>query len=197
MGRNGATQKMIKAIIFDCFGVLAEDGWTPFKHRHIAYDSDMERAVADIGRQSDIGAISAAKTTLKMSQIMGVGEDTLKNALSSKVPNEELLAIIDNELKPKFKIGLMSNANYDVVGELFTPEQADLFDATVLSFDTRLAKPDKKMYEMMASRLRVQMDECLFIDDQEKYCVVAKELGMEAIWYKSIGQFKTELNKYC
>ena len=48
---------MIKAIIFDCFGVLAEDGWTPFKRKYIAHDERLVQEVADLGKREDRGML--------------------------------------------------------------------------------------------------------------------------------------------
>lgn len=187
---------MIKAIIFDCFGVLAHDGWTPLKRTHIEPNSPMERAVAELGRQSDVGTISPANTITRISEAMGIGEEVLRSALNGKVPNIELFEYINQDLKAKYKIGLMSNANYDVLHELFTPEQAAVFDATVMSYDSNLAKPDRRMYELMVERLGVELKDCIFVDDQERHVVSARNYGSSAVWYQSLDQFKTELQKY-
>ncbi len=187
---------MIKAIVFDCFGVLAHDGWTPLKHTHIVPNSPMEKKVAELGRKSDVGDISPSSTITKISEVMGIGEEVLQVALSGKVPNVDLFEYINQTLKLKYKIGLMSNANYDVLHELFEPEQAVIFDASVLSFDSNLAKPDRRMYELIVERLGVELKECLFVDDQERHITTAREYGASAIWYRSLDQFKAEVQKY-
>lgn len=184
---------MIKAIIFDCFGVLAEDGWLPFKRKYIGDNAELAQAVSDLGKQNDYGMIGNSDYFAKAAELIGVDEQTLRDAVGRKVPNEELFEYIKSDLKPKYKIGLLSNANYDVVHELFTPEQAALFDASVMSFESKLVKPDQCMFMLMAERLGVRWDECVFVDDVERYCVAAEEIGIRSILYKSPQQLKQEL----
>jgi HAD superfamily hydrolase (TIGR01509 family) len=186
---------MIKALVFDCFGVLATDGWTPFKVQHIAPNSDLERTIAAVGRQSDTGRLSAEETTRRMAELIGVGEEVLKAALSDKVTDGMLFEFIKTELKPKYKIGLMSNGNYDITHELFNEEQMKLFDASVLSYDTNLAKPDEAMYKLAAERLRVNLSECLFVDDKQPYVTAARAYGAPALLYTELVSFKQDLPK--
>ncbi len=184
---------MIKAIIFDCFGVLAEDGWTPFKRKHIMHDTKLIEEVARLGALTDKGVLHNEETVQAIATLLKVDSYDLQQALETKVPNENMFELIMNELKQHYKIGLMSNANYDVVNELFEIEQAALFDAHVLSHETKLLKPDRKMFELMAERLGVAMDECLFVDDQEKHCEAAQKYGMEAIVFTDYEDFIEKL----
>ncbi len=185
---------MIKAIIFDCFGVLAEDGWTPFKRKYIIHDSKLAKEVADLGKRTDKGMLDHEEMISEVAELAHVDPAILREAVGKKIPNEELFQYIKKELKPKYKIGLMSNANYDVVSELFTYDQASLFDATVMSFESRMVKPDPRMYKLMAERLGSELKESVFIDDQERYCMAAEEIGMSSILYTSPEQLKTELS---
>lgn len=184
---------MIKAIIFDCFGVLAEDAWLPFKRQYIGDNIELANQVGDLGKQNEYGLIANDEYFAQTAELISVDEATLREVLGRRVPNEELFAHIRTELKPKYKIGLLSNANYDVTKELFTPEQAELFDATVMSFECKLIKPDERMFQLTADRLGVLPDECLFIDDVERYCVAAEEFGMQTILYEDIIKLKPQL----
>jgi len=184
---------MIKAIIFDCFGVLAEDGWTPFKRKHILHDPKLVEEVAKLGALSDRRALTYEETVQAVAKLISVDINELRAAVDKKKPNGELFELILNELKPHYKIGLMSNANYDVINELFEMEQAALFDAHVLSYETKLLKPDKAMFELIAKRLGVEMKECMFVDDQEKHCLAAQEYGMTALHYLDYEDFLNKL----
>ncbi len=184
---------MIRAIIFDCFGVLAEDGWLPFKRRYIGENKQLADEVGDLGKQNEYGMMSNAEYLEKTSALIGVPAQQLQKAIGRQKPNEELFEYIASELKLKYKIGLLSNANYDVVHELFTQEQAKVFDATVLSVESRLIKPDPRMFELMCDRLGVEPEECIFVDDVERYCDAAGLFGMYAIHYKDPDQCRTEI----
>ena len=184
---------MIRAIIFDCFGVLAEDGWMPIKRKYIGDNIAVAQEVSDLGKQNEYGMIDNETHLHKMAAVMGIDTEELRVALGKKVPNEELFAYVATELKPEYRIGLMSNANFNVMTDLFTKEQEALFDASVMSFESRLIKPDERMFRLMANRLGVEFNECVFVDDQERYCNVAEDIGMSGIWYQSFDQFKSEL----
>ncbi|MDQ3064980.1 MAG: HAD-IA family hydrolase [bacterium] len=184
---------MIQAIIFDCFGVLAEDGWLPFKRRYIGDNQELAQQAADLGKQNEFGMINNDEYYQQAAQLLGVEESVLRGALGKRVANDELFEFIEKELKPKYKIGMLSNANYDVLGELFTPMQASVFDASVMSFKDKLIKPDLRMFELMATRLDVEMEECVMIDDVERYCVAAEEAGMSSVVYKNPTQATQDL----
>jgi len=184
---------MIKAIIFDCFGVLAEDGWTPLKRRYIGNNTKLAEQVADIGKQNEYGMIDNESHLVKMADLMGINAEVLRLALGKRVPNEELFSYIVSKLKPHYKIGLMTNANFNVLTDLFTNEQASIFDGSVMSYESRLIKPDKRMFDLMASRLGVENKECIIVDDQERYSAAAESFGMQSIYYTSFKQFEQDL----
>lgn len=184
---------MIQAIIFDCFGVLASDGWTPFKDQYIVHDPELAAAVGRLGKQVDAGKRSYEDMILETAHLTGVGESVVRTAIERKVPNEELFKYIAATLQSKYKIGILSNASYDVMGSLFTVEQAALVDEAVLSYDVGLVKPDPKMYQTIIERLKIVPEACVMVDDQARHCAGAMAVGMQAILYENNDQLKTEL----
>lgn len=185
---------MIKAIIFDCFGVLAADGWSPFKRQYLA-DPEKALAVAKVGKAVDEGERSYDDMIAETAHIAGVTEQMVRVAVEHKVPNEELFAYISGSLKPHYKIGLLSNASYNVLKHLFTQEQVKIFDATALSYEIGLVKPSPEMFQAIANRLGVQPEECVLVDDQARHCAGAIAVGLQAIEYTSVEQCSAELRK--
>lgn len=185
---------MIKAVIFDCFGVLAEDGWLPFKRTYIGSNTVLAQQVADLGKQNEFGIISNEDYFRATAELIGVEQQLLKDAVGRRVPNTELFEYIAT-LKPAYKIGLLSNANYDVTAKLFAPSQAVCFDASVLSYESHLVKPDPRMYELIAARLGVEPDECVFIDDQDRYAEASEDVGMVGIVYASPAELIQRLSQ--
>lgn len=185
---------MIRAIIFDCFGVLAEDGWTPFKRKHIEPDVNLTKEIARLGALTDKGILSNEETVTEMARLINVPINDLRHALERKVPNEPLFDYIRTTLKLHYKIGMLSNANYDVVNELFLMEHTELFDAHVLSYETKLLKPDRRMFELAAKRLGVDMDECVYIDDKLQHVEAAQSYGMRSFQYVSLQDLKERLS---
>jgi FMN phosphatase YigB (HAD superfamily) len=160
---------MVRAIIFDCFGVLAEDGWSPFKQQYLS-DPAKAAKVSQLGTAADLNKATNDEMIHTTAHIAGVGEAVVRAALGRKVPNDELFKYIGLHLKPHYKIGMLSNASYDVTKLLFSREQMALFDATALSYELGLRKPSPRMYEVIAERLAVPIDHCLMVYDQAGHC---------------------------
>jgi FMN phosphatase YigB (HAD superfamily) len=104
-----------------------------------------------------------------------------------------LIGYIKNELKPKYKIGIISNAAGDWVSKLLTDEEAAIFDDVTISYKAGAAKPNPAIYHASLKKLGVEPSEAVFIDDIEDYCLAARKLGMHAIHYQSFAQLEREL----
>jgi beta-phosphoglucomutase-like phosphatase (HAD superfamily) len=184
---------MIKAIIFDCFGVLTTDGWLPFKKRHFGDKPELHQQATDLNRQVDGGFISYDDFVAGVAGLAGVPLTEAKQDIENNVANEPLFNLIKT-LKPKYKIGFLSNAGSNWISTLFSPEQAAMFDAISVSSETGFVKPEEQAYLEVAEKLNVTPAECVFVDDQLRYCEAAKEVGMQAIEYRDFDQFQSELD---
>jgi epoxide hydrolase-like predicted phosphatase len=69
----------------------------------------------------------------------------------------------------------------------------ELFDVVVDSAFVGARKPEPRIYEITLERLGLPASAALFIDDVELNCQVARELGMEAIWFRSSEQAIAEV----
>jgi putative hydrolase of the HAD superfamily len=186
---------MVKAIIFDCFGVLLTEGWLPFKQQYFGGNSELFEQASELRRQVDAGLLGYQDFLQQIAKLAGVPATTIRQAIEGNAPNNELFAYIATELKPHYKIGMLSNAGSNRVKELFTAEQLALFDEISLSFESGVVKPEPEAYRAMAEKLGVAPEEAIFIDDQERHCGGADAAGMQAILYKNIEQLHAELSK--
>jgi putative hydrolase of the HAD superfamily len=186
---------MIRAIIFDCFGVLTTEGWLSFKLNHFGHDTDYTREASDLRKQVDGGRLDYSDFVRRITEMAGITAEKFRQAVERNAPNEPLFDLIATELKPKYSIGLLSNAGADRLIQLFGEEKTKLFDAVALSYQTGMVKPQAGAYRDIAEKLEVEPQECLFIDDQERYCTGARDTGMQAIWYKDFDQFKAEIEE--
>ncbi len=183
---------MIRAIIFDCFGVLTTDAWLPFKQQHFGDNQSRLQQATDINKLADGGHITYDEFLSQIADLADMPTAEVRQRVANNVPNTDLFEYA-HQLKKKYKIGLLSNASADWLTELFTPKQVAVFDVTALSYETRTTKPMPQAYEIIADRLEVAVGECVFIDDQERFVTGAREAGMQAIWYKDNEQLKREL----
>jgi FMN phosphatase YigB (HAD superfamily) len=183
---------MVKAVILDCFGVLATEAWLPFKDRHFKNDPERFAAASAIARQVNRGLISGDDFINEISKLSGVQPNQVRQAIAGNVPNQPLFDYL-GQLKPRYKLGFLSNIGGDRLNQIFTPEQLALFDAISMSFKTGYIKPEPRAYQEMAAHLGVEAAECVFIDDQLRNVSGAEATGMKAILYKDMDSLKKEL----
>lgn len=185
---------MIRAIIFDCFGVLCSDGWLPFRDKHFGSDLELLEQSRDLNRSVDAGITKYDDFIKKVAEMAGVDETEAKKDIESNIPDNALFTYISEKLKDEYKIGMLSNAAKNWLGDIFLNEQIELFDAIALSFETGVIKPNVGAYQIIATKLGILPNECIFIDDQPKYCEGASNAGMVAIQYKNLDQMKMDLS---
>jgi len=186
---------MIKAIIFDFFGVLAMQGAGSFRKN---FYPDDEKKLAKHRQLQDLhhaGKMGYNEFIDGLAILGGTDRDTVLKFTEQYEPNYELLDYISKNLKKNYKLGIISNAGSDVVARLLGKKYGDIFDDAVLSYKVGLIKPEPEIYELSADHLGVKADECVFIDDISTYCEGAERTGMSSIWYRDFDQFKTELEE--
>lgn len=181
-------EEMIRAVIFDCFGVLVESSYEPFKRTHFKGDPRLIDEFIAIEDRSSRGEITLDEAEIEFAKLADIPLEQCATELALNPRNQALLAFIQKELKPRFKIAMLSNVAKDRMQELFTPEDIAIFDDVVLSFKVGLAKPDPRIFHLAAERLGVEPYECLFIDDLEKYLVGAREAGMQTVHFTNTEQ---------
>lgn len=183
---------MIKAIIFDCFGVLTSDGWLPFAEKYFGANPELKQQAHDLNRQVDSGLLDYDGFVSQIAALAHVNKDEAYKAIENNVANQPLFTYVA-QLKRSYKIGLLSNAGANWLDELFTPEQVALFDATALSYEMGVTKPHPRAYHAICDRLGVEPAEAVFIDDIERYVTGAKDIGMYGVWFKNNQQLQQDL----
>lgn len=186
---------MIKAIIFDCFGVLTTEGFDVFRDKYFGDSEDKRQQANGLMDRVNVADITYEEFVRGLAKLAGISVSVVDDYLDKSVPNEPLFEYIRSELKPKYKIGFLSNAGGDWVNEMFEPEDVALFDDIVLSFREGVIKPNPEIFKIAARNLGVETSECVFIDDKEKHCIGARQAGMAAFVYESVPKLKGNLEK--
>lgn len=70
-----------------------------------------------------------------------------------------------------------------------------LFDGVVVSGAERVAKPDPRIYQILAERSGIPLDRLAFIDDREANVAAAVELGMDGIVFTDADELRADLSK--
>ena len=185
---------MVRAIIFDLYGVLALNGWQAFKAAHFAGREEAWKQIYELGRQVDAGLSDYTDLVRTAARAADESAETVRYQLEHTAANAELLDFIKRDLRGAYKLGILSNASNDgVIGRIFAPAQQALFGTIIMSHHVGMTKPDVHMYKVAAGRLGVEVEECIFIDDQERYVAGAQAAGMRALLYTDVAALKKEL----
>lgn len=185
---------MIKAIIFDCFGVLRPD---PLLAAYEYFGGDIvkdAKLIHDTTYASNSGRIPSSGAVF--SKKLEITEDEWRQALEAVGGFDQPVLDYALQLKQNYKIALLSNVSKGGLQRWFTPEMLDkYFDLAVASGDIGFAKPEAQAFEYVADNLGVRLDECVMIDDREEYLVGAQGIGMEIVHYKNLSLLKQELEQ--
>jgi epoxide hydrolase-like predicted phosphatase len=185
---------VIKAIIFDCFGVLVTSARVVLKNDYPQFKQQID----DLDHQADYGLILRQEFDKALYELIGItaAEVELRYWRTSVRDNNAISWIKDLKNTGKYKIGILSNVGHGFFDNYFDlSDQKELFDEVVLSSDVGMAKPDFMIFELIANRLGVKPDECVMIDDTYINIDAAKSLDMHGIWFISLDQARDELNK--
>lgn len=186
---------MMKAIIFDCFGVLYLNSTQHFYETYVKDYEKLRPELLQLNQEGDYGLITEAEQSRAVAGLTGLSLAFVSQHIRGvHHPNRELIDF-SQSLRPRYKIGMLSNIGVHVMDGYFSPEERKkLFDATVLSAEEGIAKPHPYIYEIIATRLGVPAGECVMIDDIEDNCAGADAAGMKTIHYQSNEQVKNELS---
>ncbi|MET9631702.1 HAD-IA family hydrolase [Lentzea sp. NPDC006480] len=101
-----------------------------------------------------------------------------------------LLTALRKARQRGLKTALLSNAD----GWWHPPSQwQGLFDATIISGEVGLAKPQHEIYLLTAERLDLKPSECVFVDDLAINVRGAAEAGMVGVHHRSTESTLEEL----
>ncbi len=170
---------MIRAIIFDCFGVL----YVPTTVVYFEKFPELHDELYDLNKMSDHGFIGKQEYVTAVAKLTGVSEEeTLKEFQKEYTINQPLIDYIRSDIKPRYKTALLSNIGDEWVRDFFDEHQLhDLFDEVVLSSQEGLSKPNPRVFERTAEKLGVYTDECIMIDDHPENCEGARAAGMQSL----------------
>jgi putative hydrolase of the HAD superfamily len=108
--------------------------------------------------------------------------------------NEPMIEWLRQLRQGGIKTGLLSNMHTAMI--FYLRENfgwLDLFDFKTFSAEVRLIKPDRAIYEHTLEGLGVKPDETLFVDDREVNVQSAREMGIQALRFRSLAQLRKDL----
>lgn len=183
---------MIKEIIFDCFGVLTQDGWTTFLQEYGTNETIEE--LRYLNRSVDSGLISQNDFLDAICKLTGATKESAIDIMINSYHPEIAVFELVRKLKQSYKIGLISNISSPLTDYLPTAPM-ELFDEQTLSYQARVAKPAPEIFQLHLNKTGTEPGEAIFIDDRQSNCEGARAVGMEAILFKDVVQLSKDLAK--
>ncbi len=203
MGTEDRRFASIRAIIFDFGGVLVRmsDNTPRLKlaERLGVPLSQLDDLVffSDSAQKASQGEFTIQQHWEAVRAELGISPDEMPQFLqqywSADDVNYELLAYI-RTLRPRYKVGLLSNAWDDLRQTLHERWNIDgLFDELIISAEVHLMKPDPRIYHLAVERLGVRAEEAVFIDDILSNVDAAQAEGLYSIQFQDTQQVIAEL----
>jgi putative hydrolase of the HAD superfamily len=200
----------IEAVIFDFGGVLTSSPFEAFAR----FETERGLPLDIIRRTNAANHLENAWARFERAEVDIDTFDRLfaaeSLALGAEVRGREVLPLLQGDLRPEmvealkrikaqFKTGcitnnLPANAIGSMTGRsLYIAEVMVLFDHVIESAKIGLRKPDPRIYRMMVETLKVDPNNCIYLDDLGVNLKPARQMGMTTIKVASGAQAIAEL----
>ncbi|HEX5455841.1 MAG TPA: HAD family phosphatase [Candidatus Saccharimonadales bacterium] len=183
---------MIKAIIFDFFGVIQADPYERWLNRHGLKREGPYAEAADI---MDRGRITRPEFYERLSEISGQSLDKIQSDFSEGIALDGSLVEFIKTLSSRYKIGLLSNSRSDYLRPILAENGiTDLFNTAVISSEAGFIKPDPAIFRLSLENMAVQPYEAVFVDDKIYNTEAAEALGIYSVLYRDLASLKEDLH---
>lgn len=182
------------ALVVDFGGVLTTSIWPAFaafcEGEGLAPDTVRELFRGDsealaLLRGLETGKLGDADFERRFGTLLGVADHDglITRMFAGLEPEPAMLEAVGAARGAGVKTGLISNSwGLGIYDRL---DSTDLFDATVISGEVGLHKPQPEIYLLACERLAVQPAVALFVDDLRENCAGAEAVGMTAVLHRS------------
>jgi epoxide hydrolase-like predicted phosphatase len=188
----------IRAVVFDIGGVLEitpDLGVTGHWEKRLGLAAgELDQRMHEAWVGGSIGTITLDDVHQALQDRLGLDERQLPAFMADLwreylgTPNTELIEFA-SRLRPRYRTGILSNS---FVGAREREQQAygfeDLVDEIVYSHESKMGKPDPRIYALACARLGVRAEETVFLDDHDPFVTAAREAGLRAVRYQHNAQ---------
>lgn len=198
-------EKMIKNVVFDIGGVLADYKLKEFLADK-GFDGTMIKRILKASIMSpywgqfERGELTEEETLKAFASLDPEIEEDLYKAYSSV---EGMLSIRDfaiplvKKLKEAglnvYYLSNYSKKAYDECGESLAFMK--YMDGGIVSFKVGKTKPDPEMYRLFLNEYDLSPNECIFVDDTEENVDVARQIGFNGIVFISYEDMESKLHE--
>jgi epoxide hydrolase-like predicted phosphatase len=197
----------IKAVFFDLGGVILRTEYQAPRQRlaesfGMDYD-DIDQVVFGGGpngsaAKATVGAIAEEEHWLNVMKILKQPVDEYERIrdefFGGDILDHDILYFL-RSMKPKYKVGLISNAWSGLRDFIVREKFDDVFDHMVISAEVGVAKPDARIYQIALEQFEVSPNEAVFVDDFIENIEACEKLGMQGIHFKTPESAMQQLKK--
>lgn len=180
-----------RGLLVDFGGVLTTSVWDSFgafcEREGLGRDAVLElfrgegEALALL-RELERGEVSDEAFERGFGDLLGVEAPGLIDRMFAGLePEHSMVTAVERAAAAGIRTGLITNSWGTGVYERAPLE---IFDATVISGDVGLHKPEPAIFELGAERIGVAAAACVFVDDLRENVVGAEAVGMTAILHR-------------
>jgi len=195
---------MIKAFLFDYGGVITSGGGgTELSDRlgaALAISPDeASELLMPVWDDYSRGKISENQLWESIEAGYGAAIPISKRAIWNSwdkhmQPRPEMVDLVTDLQAEGYPVGLMSNVIPNTEADIRENGGYDIFDFLILSCDVGFSKPQTEIYELALGNLPgIKPAEVVFVDDQARFLIPARDLGMETILAESSEQIALDI----
>ena len=186
----------IRAVFFDLGGVILRTEYqTPRQHLAEEFGMDYEdidKIVFAGGNYSSharatLGEITEEEHWRNVMRILNRRVNEYERVrdefFAGDVIDLNILSFL-RSIKPKYKVGLISNAWSGLRAYIEREKFDDAFHQMIISAEVGVAKPDPKIFQLALDQFQVKANEAVFVDDVRENIEACEKFGMKGIQFK-------------
>lgn len=156
-------------------------------------DPEGHRLLMDVER----GAIGQREFELAVGARLGIdGERLVERVWGHLRPEPLLLDFVRRARAAGIRTALLSNSlGTDPYNACVVWGLVDHFDAMVVSGEVGLRKPDREIFQLAVTRLRVPPEASVFVDDMEHNLEPARAIGLTVVHHIDVERTVAELER--
>jgi putative hydrolase of the HAD superfamily len=183
----------IKAVFFDLGGVIVRtDYQAPRQYLAERLGMEYEDIVKIVFEspssvKASVGEISAgqhwAEVTKRLRRPASEMKTIRDEFFAGDIVDRELLDFI-RSLRPRYYVGLISNAWSDMRDYIEEQKFGDAFDHMVISAEVGVMKPEARIYQTALEQAGASPNEAVFVDDFYENIEGCEKVGIRGIHFK-------------
>ena len=191
---------MIKNIIFDIGGVILDDSIQNISDLFKEDATELwKKAFGKSFKNCLLGNIEVSdyietfKNDVDYDKIKYIlSKENLNISYPLMKENYEYISSLKDEGYNLYILSNITKESYEYFISIINVDE--IFMGGVYSFQEKLLKPDRRIYELIINKYNLNKEETIFFDDRVKNVEVACECGIKGIVFRSIEDINNNIN---